>query len=256
MCVSVCQEKRHALFLEHTHTQTPTHSLSFLLFPILSFFLSLSFSFLHLEASALSSASGLLELPALGSDVRLDVVVGVGGSEGGRVTEVLVHLSGLSGALEKDGVASGRSSESKLIESQALATVVLDSSSSSLGELERTDLQALGRLSHSLVIGDGANDDGDLLLVVLHVHVQLGDGQRRSVGSGHAKSLEDGVGELGAASSSDESVQLHEELQVHVVGLGGLPRLVASSSAASVQIDTHGTLEFLFETKREKPEKT
>jgi hypothetical protein len=202
-----------------------------------------SLVFLHLETSAGSSTSGLLELSSLASHVRLDMIVCVHRSESRLVAEVSVSFSGSSLSLEQDSVGTSGGSQSKLIESEAFTTVLLDSSSGGFGESESAYLHGLRFVSQSLVVSDSADHNSDLVVsLLLHVHAELGDRDRSSVVVGHVQSSEDGGGELRLTSSRDESIEFHQELLVHIVRHGGLSRLVASSSAASVQIDTHSLI--------------
>jgi len=70
---------------------------------------------LHLESARLSATTSLLELAALGSDVRLLVLVRT-------EAEMLVNFSVLSLSPQYDGIGSSRRAERELIKSDDLST--------------------------------------------------------------------------------------------------------------------------------------
>ena len=118
----------------------------------------------------------------------------------------------------------------ELVEGHALATSLGDSGSSGLSESESSNGE-LGNLEHSLIIGNGGNDDDSSVLVLSKVLHKLGEGERWSVNSGGNKSSEDGLAELGVSSSGEELVELHEEVMVEVLAFGVLLVLVHNSSS-------------------------
>ena len=71
----------------------------------------------------------------------------------------------------------------------------------------------------------------------------LGQGQRRLVGLAHKQPLQHDLVELGIGPPVEKLVQLHQELQVDVVGLwrrpAGVPPVPSSGGS---QIDGHGAL--------------
>jgi len=71
----------------------------------------------------------------------------------------------------------------------------------------------------------------------------LGQGQRRLVGLAHKQPLQDDLVELGIGPPVEKLVQLHQELQVDVVGLwrrpAGVPPVPSSGGS---QVDGHGAL--------------
>ena len=99
-----------------------------------------------------------------------------------------------------------------------------DSLASLLGDTEGTEGH-LWNLEDSDVIGDGANNHGDLLSVagLLHVPDQPGDGERGAVDLAHKESLENDPVELGLGPPGQEPVQLHQQPQVDVLALGLSP---------------------------------
>ena len=96
-----------------------------------------------------------------------------------------------------------------------------DSLASLLGDTEGTEGH-LRNLENSDVIGDGANNHGDLFSVagLLHVPDKPGDGERGAVDLAHEESLENDPVELGLGPPGQEPVQLHQQPQVDVLALG------------------------------------
>lgn len=83
--------------------------------------------------------------------------------------EVLDGLTAVLGSTEDQGVASGRSTESELIQGDGLTTGSGNSGTSGGGESQSGD-GGLGERQKSVVIGDGAdNDDGALLALLVDV---------------------------------------------------------------------------------------
>ena len=104
----------------------------------------------------------------------------------------------------------------ELVEGHALATGLGDSSSGGLGESESGNGE-LGDLKHSLVVGDGGNDNDGSVTVLSEVLHKLGQGERWSVNSGGNKSAEDSLAELRISPSGQELVEFHEEVVVEVL---------------------------------------
>lgn len=75
------------------------------------------------------------------------------------------------------------SEENELVESEAFATSLDDSSSCGFGESESSDGQ-LGNFKESNVVSDGADNDGDSVLLLAEVLNEAGDRQRGSVNLG------------------------------------------------------------------------
>jgi hypothetical protein len=69
-----------------------------------------------------------------------------------------------------------------LVQSEALAPCLNYSGSCGLGEPESGDGQ-LGNFEESNVVSDGADNDGDAVLLLAEVSNEAGDGQRGSVHS-------------------------------------------------------------------------
>ncbi len=109
----------------------------------------------------------------------------------GAHAEVLDGLTSVLGATEQEGVASGRSTQSQLVQSQALATGGDDASSGRGGEAQSSD-RDLGDLEKAVVVGDGADDDNDLVGLVAAGDLRLDARQRNrgSVDSGGKKAMQ------------------------------------------------------------------
>jgi hypothetical protein len=71
--------------------------------------------YLNLEASGSPASTGLLELSALGDDVRLDGIVSVGVGDSCAVAEVSDGLAGVLGAAQQHGVGALGGAQGKLI---------------------------------------------------------------------------------------------------------------------------------------------
>ena len=182
--------------------------------------------------------------------------------------EVLHGLTGVLGSTEEQSVGTGRGAESKLVESQSLTTGLLNASAGSSGETEGSNRQ-LGDGQKAVVVGDGAdNDDSLALLCLTDVGNSARKGNRGAVDSRHEETTEDGLVEVGLGAAyhashislikssqrytcrncaanesrnrgshtSQEAVELHQNLQVDVVALGSLA--VAAPHMVAVQVDT------------------
>lgn len=123
---------------------------------------------LYLETSRLSSASSLLELSSLGSDSGSSSRAG----NAGGFAEVSLSSAGLGRSSKEYSVRAFRRSESELIKSDTFTTSLEDSSSGSLGELERAYAQ-LWNLEKSCIIGNCSDDDGGLSGIGLHMFHNL-----------------------------------------------------------------------------------
>jgi len=173
----------------------------------------------------------------------------------GTKAKVLDGLSGVLGTSEEKGIASSRSSERQLIQSQSLSTCGKNASTSSCSESESSNAE-LGDGQETVVISDGANNNNGLVIGLLGgVRNNSRDGDGRSVDAGHEKSAENDLveGGLGAAwvlsnqrsskssmnfvLTCQEAVQLHEQLKVDIVRLWRLAVRVAN--VMSVEIDTY-----------------
>lgn len=142
--------------------------------------------------------------------------------------KVLNGLTSILLAAEEHAAGAGGAALGELVESQALTASLDDAGTGSLGEAQGSDLHG-GDLEEALVIGDGADDDGNGVLLGGNGKV-LGHGAQghgRAVNLAHTETLEDDLVEAGASTAGQEAVELHKEVQVDVVtlGLGALQSL-------------------------------
>ena len=108
----------------------------------------------------------------------------------GSEAKVLDSLSSILGSSEEEGVASGRGSQSQLIQSQSLSTCREDACASSCSESEGGNTE-LGNSQETVVIGNCANNDNGLLVGLLRgIRNNSRDRDRRSVDAGHEKPAE------------------------------------------------------------------
>lgn len=115
--------------------------------------------------------------------------------------EVLESLTAVLRSTEDQSVASGRSTESELVQGDGLTTGGGNSGTGSGSESKSGD-GGLGESQKSVVIGDGTDDDDGALLALL-VDVGNNAGQRngRAVDLGHEESSKDNLVEGGIGSA-------------------------------------------------------
>jgi hypothetical protein len=102
--------------------------------------------------------------------------------------EVLDGLSGVLWSSEEKSVASGWSSQSQLIQGQNL-TPGCENPSTSCGSEAKSRNTQLGNGQQTVVIGDGANDDGCLVVRFLgSVSNNSRNGDWRSIDARHKQS--------------------------------------------------------------------
>jgi hypothetical protein len=102
--------------------------------------------------------------------------------------KVLDSLSSVLGSSEEECVASSRSSQCQLIQSQSLSTSSEDARTSSCSEAKCGNAE-LGNSQKTVVIGDCANNDNGLVVGLLGgVRNNSGDRDWRSVDVGHEES--------------------------------------------------------------------
>ena len=75
------------------------------------------------------------------------------------------------------------------------------------------------------VVGDGTNNDSNFVFTSLLLHITCQSSQRHwwSVNLAHEETLHDDLVELAIGTTGQETVQLDEEPQVDIIGLGGSP---------------------------------
>lgn len=121
----------------------------------------------------------------------------------GTEAEVLDGLTGVLGTTEEEGVASGRSTESKLVQSQSLTAGSQDASAGS-GSEAKSSHGALGELEKTVVVGDGSNNDNGLVVGLgLLGSVGGNAGQRHggSVDLGEEQTTQDDLVERGIGTT-------------------------------------------------------
>jgi len=186
---------------------------------------------LDLETLRTPSTTGLLELPSLRSNVRLSSLEGS--------TEVLDGLPDVPLSPQQNGVATGRSPQSELVQGQDLSTVGDDSVPSRSGEGEGSDGE-LGNLGETLVVEDLSNNDdglGVLGVLTLGLLDDTRDGNGGSVDPGHKQPLEDGPVEPRVGPSGEEAVELDQQEEVRVLTLGS--GSVALPDVVVLNVNTH-----------------
>lgn len=115
--------------------------------------------------------------------------------------EVLDSLTGVLWSAEEERVGSSRRAHGKLVERQALAAGLLDARTGSRSEAQRGDGE-LRHLDEAVVVGDGANENNSLALMLFRrVLVRggsdyPGDRHWRAVDLGHVQAAGDGLVEL------------------------------------------------------------
>mmetsp|Transcript_14607 Transcript_14607/g.30444 ORF Transcript_14607/g.30444 Transcript_14607/m.30444 type:complete len:265 (+) Transcript_14607:194-988(+) len=192
-------------------------------------------SCLDLEATAGTAATGLLELAALGAHARAD-----GGARGAGGAEVPVDGAGSAAATQQHGVGAGGAHHGELVEGVHVAAGSGDAGTGTLSHAQGHDVQG-GQLAalQAHIVGDGADENGELVGLAGHVAGDAGDTHGHAVGLAHTQALQHNLVELGVGTADQEAVQLGEQADVDILGLGGLAVLVARAATASDQIDTH-----------------
>jgi hypothetical protein len=163
---------------------------------------------------------------------------GLGGRAGhaGRA-EVLDGLAVALGAAQQHGAGAGGCGQCQLVERQHLAAGGHDARARRLGHAQRAQLQ-LGHVRQAHVVSHLAHQHSRLRLLALHERRQLAQAKRRAVDAAHEQPLQHNLAELAVRAASQELVQLHKQLQVHVVALRRRAvRLLAAP--AGDQVDTH-----------------
>ena len=162
----------------------------------------------------------------------------LGGALGhtGGLAEVPDGLTGVAPSTNENGSRPSGAGQCKLVKSQAFSTRGSDASTSGLGEAEGTDGE-LGDIKKTLIVGNGPDEDSNLSVLSLHEARQLGEGNRGAVGLAHTQPLQDGGVEVAGGSTRHKAVELHQEEEVWVLGLGGSP--VAVFRMFVYEIDTH-----------------
>jgi len=143
---------------------------------------------------------------------------------------------------KEHAVGPSRVQLSELIEGDDLTARSEDACASSLGDTQSTDLETLGALEHAHIVGDSAHDHSHLALLLAHELGKLGDGKWRPVVTAHEEALEDDFVEVGLGAASEETVELHEKTDVHVL-CGWCFTVAILDAAAGLDVDTQLVLE-------------
>lgn len=154
--------------------------------------------------------------------------------------EVSDSLTGVSGTTNNQGVLASGGTAGKLVKGDNLTTGLQDAGSSGLGDLKGSNSD-LGDLKQTGIVSDSTGDNNNLVLVILGLDIS-GNARNRDGGSvdlGEEKRSKDDLVELGVGTTSKESVELDQQLQVDIVGLGSRA-VTASNVLLSSAIDTHG----------------
>ena len=126
-----------------------------------------------------------------------------------RSSEVSHGLASTAVTLQQHRVGSGGSTQSQLIQSDALASGLQDAGTSGLSEAESAHLQ--GRhFDHANIVSDGSHDHGDLVLLSLHVLHQSAQTHGRAVDAAHVKTLQNHLRESSVSAASKEAIQLRD----------------------------------------------
>lgn len=132
-----------------------------------------------------------------------------------------------------------------MIKSENFATGFQDASSGRRSHTQCANRE-LGHFVEPLIVDNGADDD-DNALVVCHFGHVLGDGAQRqwgSVDAGHEQSFQHDLVEMGTSTPGQVTVQLDQEQQIHVFGLGRSP--LGLVPASMIDVDTHVVRSMLY----------
>lgn len=117
------------------------------------------------------------------------------GAGGTGLAKVLDGLAPLLGAAQEDGAFAERRHEGQLVEREDLAAGIEDAGTGGLCDAQGGDGE-LGDGEQTHVVGDGADEHGDLVGLVLEVLAQPGERQGRAVDLAHEQALEHDLVEL------------------------------------------------------------
>jgi len=106
-----------------------------------------------------------------------------------------------------------------------------NASASSLGEAQRADGDRRN-LKHANVVCDGTNNNCNPVLLALEKLSNAGNGHRRAIILAHVQALEYNLVELGVSTTRQETVELNQEIQVHILGLRRLTPLAPNTASS------------------------
>lgn len=131
-------------------------------------------------------------------------------------TEVSEDLTSTAGTLQQNSLATSGALEGKLVEGHNLTTSLLDASTSSLSDVEGSDVD-LGDSQDTLIIGHSSDDHEDGISgLIFGVRRDLLERHGGSVVTGHHQAAEDDLVEVSLRTTSQELVQLDQEAQVGI----------------------------------------
>ena len=187
---------------------------------------------LNLESKTRTTTTSSLELTTLRTHVGTSLATRSSGS-----SEVLHSLASIAVSLEQNSVRTSGSTQSELVQSDALASSLHDASTSCLSEVQSAHLQSRN-IAHTDVVGNCANHHSNLVLLSLHVSDQAAQIHRRAVNAAHVKASQNHLRELSIRATSKETIQIHQQSQVHVLALRSLSSLVSTVTTSSNKINT------------------
>lgn len=176
----------------------------------------------------------------------------------GTHAKVLESLTCVLGTTENQGVGASRSPKGELIQSYSLATCGNDAGTSCGSETQSSNGQ-LGDRQKAVVVGNSADNNYRALIVFSRVAYDAAKGDGWSVDLGHKQTSQDNLVEAGIGSTfsaldvrqivqslakldsgrtRQEAIKLHQELEVHIVALGGLA--MGPLDVVAVEINTYG----------------
>lgn len=142
--------------------------------------------------------------------------------------EVLDSLAGVLWATEEEGVGTSWGTHSELVNGEALTAGGKDARTGSGSEAGGRNGE-LWDLKETVVVGDGADQDDGLALVLLGGVLvgggrnNAGDGHWWAVDLAHHQPPQDSLVESGVGTAGQEPVQLDQKGQVDIVRLLDLP---------------------------------
>lgn len=93
-------------------------------------------------------------------------------------------LAAVLGSSQQNGVLSCWSHDGKLIESDDFTASLQNAGTCGFSEAQSADTE-LGDVEKTDIICDGADNDGNFVLLALHELGEFGEGERRAVHLGH-----------------------------------------------------------------------
>ncbi len=120
---------------------------------------------------------------------------------------MLHSLTRVLGATQQHRVGTVRRAQRQLIQRQALAASLDNAGTDRRGEAQRGNGH-FGDLLHAHVIGDGADEDGNLAFLVGHVASDARNGHGRAVDARHEQTLQDDLVERDIRAAGQEAVEL------------------------------------------------